>query len=83
MSQDHLEHVPLVESLVSLARRLEAQPGARRDVKDDLFAVANELSDHFGRHLELEETSIFPAARAFLSNDVLAEMMAEVRARRS
>ncbi len=82
MSQDHLEQVPMVEGLVFLCRRLEQEPGLRADLRGDLFPVATDLGDHFERHLSLEEDTIFPAARVFLSTEQLVEMMGEVRARR-
>lgn len=82
MSQDHLEHVPVLEATVALCRELEANPGRRLELAPDLGAVTGELADNFDRHLTMEENIIFPAIRSFLPQSVLVGLMADVRAKR-
>lgn len=74
MQEQHSEHAA---QLAELAAAL-AEPGSRARIA----AAAAALEAAFAPHLDLEEAVVFPAIRQLLSARELADIAAEIRARR-
>lgn len=58
-------------------------PNRHAALRPELHAGAERLAELFEAHLDLEETVIFPAARALLTSEVLHDMAREMRERRA
>jgi iron-sulfur cluster repair protein YtfE (RIC family) len=82
MDAEHDEHGPKLAALLRACAAVRGAPHERA-LRVALLEVARELEQDFQAHLELEETVLFPAIRASLSADVQAEIVRELRARRS
>src|SRR5690606_1400459 len=75
LEREHRAHEGLHAELAALAR---AEP---LDA-DRLASLSTRLDDAYARHVEVEETRVFPAARAALGAADLAAMADEMQARR-
>jgi iron-sulfur cluster repair protein YtfE (RIC family) len=80
MSQQHQEHRAPLRRLIDLCAKMRAAP--TDVVRAELREVAHHLDREFRRHLEIEETRLFPAIPAQLSSDERAAILAEMRGRR-
>jgi len=80
MHAQHQSHGDPLRQLVALCRTLcdEPEPATRSALRE----VAHPLDRELRRHLELEETRLFPEVRALLSPDEQAAILSELRARR-
>ena len=81
MEREHQQHVPRLSALVELLEGVRETPLdlTRRAA---LGPVARAVADELEAHLVLEERMIFPAVGR-LARDVQAEIVSELRARRS
>jgi hemerythrin-like domain-containing protein len=82
MHGQHQEHEAPLRALLAALSALRASPGDAA-LRARLLEVATPLAAAFEEHLQLEEKHLFPALDALLSPQVQAEVVAEVRARRS
>ncbi len=81
MSSDHVAHAAPLAALLELA--VTVRGSANDQVKRDALALAaGALRVELERHLQEEEAIIFPAIELSLSNDVQAQVVVEMRARR-
>jgi iron-sulfur cluster repair protein YtfE (RIC family) len=82
MHAQHAEHGQPLRTMLRACATLREAPTdhARREA---LSAAASELERAFEAHLRLEETVLFPAIRASLSESVQADIVREVRGRRA
>jgi iron-sulfur cluster repair protein YtfE (RIC family) len=80
MHAQHQSHAAPLAELLDLCGQMRAAPEAT--VRAAFREVAHHLHQEFRRHLELEETLLFPAMRTQLAPDEQATILAEVRARR-
>lgn len=80
MHAQHESHGDPLGRLVALCSALgdEPEPALRSALRE----VAHPLEQELRRHLELEETRLFPEMRALLSADEQAAILRELRARR-
>jgi len=81
MTAQHIDIHATVDELIPLWRELVADPARRDALRPRLAAGAAELKRLFDRHLDLEESTIFPAIEQ-LSDAVQEEIVAEMIARR-
>lgn len=81
MQAEHQEHEPLLARLLSACRAVRAAPADPLCLLE-LSQAAAALGQAFDRHLELEETVVFPALRQLLSDALRAQITNELRARR-
>lgn len=82
MHRQHAEHRDVLERVVSLCSELEARPERHAEHARDLARAAEELREHFDRHLGPEEATIFPAIRRLVPEEERRKMESELRARR-
>ncbi len=82
MHLQHGEHDPLVAELVDALERVEADP-TNHTARASVLRVAEALRADFEDHLRREETVIFPALERLLTPADRADILAELRARRS
>lgn len=82
MHLQHGEHDPLVAELVDTLERVEADP-TDHTARASVLRVAEALRADFEDHLDREETVIFPAIESLLTPADRADILAELRARRS
>jgi hemerythrin-like domain-containing protein len=81
MHLQHTDHAPVVDALVRLLDRVALDPAspARRA---SVSRCAEALTVDLERHLAAEETHVFPAMRALLSDAERTQILTELRARR-
>lgn len=82
MERQHQAHAPLLKTLLETSKALIKQP-QDAPLRAALAQVATTLEAEFHVHLTLEETVIFPAARALLSKEQQDQMVLTMRARRN
>lgn len=82
MHDQHLAIGELLERLLPLLLLVERNPEALQEVGCEMAPITKALEDSFGVHLQLEEEVIFPAIRNFLPENVRAEILEEMKARR-
>ncbi|MEO8798889.1 MAG: hemerythrin domain-containing protein [Polyangiaceae bacterium] len=81
MTSDHVAHAAPLAALLELA--VKVRESANDQVKrDGLASAASALRVELERHLREEEAIIFPGIELSLSNDVQAQIVEEMRARR-
>jgi iron-sulfur cluster repair protein YtfE (RIC family) len=80
MHAQHQSHEAPLRQLIDLCAQMRAAPEAA--VRSAFRDVARHLQEELRRHLELEETRLFPALRTKLGLDEQAAILAELRARR-
>lgn len=83
MTAQHHEMHEFVDALVEIASGIASEPSRRDDVevRRRLVDVVTTLEGIWERHLDLEETVLFPAVTA-LDDATQASIRAEMRARR-
>ena len=82
MMDDHSEHAQWVDRLTALCAVIASDPRQLAAVAPELDRVVRELSAEMIRHLELEESVIFPALRR-LTNEQRDEILRAMRERRA
>lgn len=83
MTRQHEEIGSLLAELLPLWERIAADPGRLADLSSAAAAPATRLEQLLRAHLGLEEETIFPALRRDVPPADMAEILAEMRARRS
>ncbi len=83
MCEEHEAHEESVAELVALCSALRDEPDRHLELAPTLGETARELQAHFGPHLAREEQHIFPALATQLDANTRAEIVKEMRARRS
>jgi len=82
MVDQHLAIDELVERLLPLWVLTRSNPEKLPEVAGEMCAIAARLREIFDAHLKLEEETIFPALRKFLSQNELDEIVQEMQERR-
>lgn len=82
MQSEHHGHEPLLEELRAICDDLIAHPDRHAARAERLAHVARHLEADFATHLDAEERIVFPAL-ARLAPDLRAQMIGELRARRT
>jgi hemerythrin-like domain-containing protein len=82
MCAEHDAQEPILTEVLRICGELTVNPARHPARRDTLRALAASLERHFGKHIEREETIIFPAIRARLDVAAREEMVRELRARR-
>ncbi len=82
MSDEHELIHRIIDGAAPLWREIAVQPVRLRDHRAELGRAGTELEALFQRHLAPEEEVLFPALRRHLDAAALAELHAEMRARR-
>lgn len=80
------QHATLEETIALLVpawRAVAADPAALAEHRTAMVRHVERLRGLWDVHLHLEETIVFPAARARLSAEQQQEMLLEMRARRT
>ena len=83
MVEQHKSIDEIVERLVPICELLKANPTLHGSVAEELRQLATALQQMFDSHLKLEEETIFPAMRKYLTREQLGEIEREMRDRRS
>jgi iron-sulfur cluster repair protein YtfE (RIC family) len=83
MTQQHHEQEAALVQLRALCREIAQTPAHRLALRQPLAAACATLEAAFGSHLAIEEQVIFPAIRRLLDGDQQAEILHELRARRT
>lgn len=81
MARQHRTHDSNLGILLCAAAEVRADP-CNATAREKLADAARDLDVEFEEHLALEESVIFPAIRAFLSEETQAQIMGELRLRR-
>ncbi len=81
MCEEHHEHVGPLRDLLASCDSLAAEPGAAR-ARASLSRAAKVLGDAFEPHLAAEESVVFPAIVALLTDEEQRAMVIELRRRR-
>ncbi len=82
MLDQHMAIDELVERLIPLWVLLKSAPGRLPELSAELCALSKRLSEIFDAHLKLEEETIFPAMRKYLSASDLSDIVTEMQDRR-
>ncbi len=82
MAEQHASHEPKLDALERASAAVRAAPGDPR-LRAALADAARELEREFDEHLALAESIVFPAIRRLLPVPAQAEIIAELRLRRS
>jgi hemerythrin-like domain-containing protein len=83
MRREHAEHQDPLRRLLRASVVLASSPSRLPDLAPAVAEAARDLSSHFEVHLAREESVIFPAVRRLLGPVADAEIVAEIRARRT
>jgi hemerythrin-like domain-containing protein len=81
LADEHREHLALHSRLDSLIAKLDAVPDDAAAIAD-LAEVADALTRAYRSHVDAEEKTLFPAARAALDGATLVAIGQEMQARR-
>jgi len=81
MHLQHEEHGPFLADLFAALQGLKQSP-SDKSARERVRLAAAKLAAEFGRHLEIEETVIFPAVRTLLSPESRLRMLEAFRERR-
>lgn len=65
-----------------LGRKWVAEGQLSQPALDELMTLLNRLQEMYSRHIQVEDTSLFPAARQLLSEDQVREIGREMAERR-
>jgi hemerythrin-like domain-containing protein len=82
MVEQHRSIDQIVERLVPLCELLRSDPVIHESLAPELRQLSTALQQMFDSHLKLEEETIFPAMRKYLSEEQLAEILLEMQSRR-
>lgn len=82
MVEQHRSIDEIVERLVPLCELLTSNPAMHEVVAPELQQLSTALQQMFDSHLKLEEETIFPAMRKYLTEKQLAEILLEMQSRR-
>ena len=82
MVQQHTAIDALVAELLPMWQAIADNPEAQTRVSDELRDRVKQLQQLWTTHLRLEEQDVVPAMRAFLSEQALRAIEAEMRVRR-
>lgn len=82
MLDQHTAIDELVERLVPLWVLLKSAPARLPELSAEMCSLSKRLSEIFDAHLKLEEETIFPAMRNYLSPSDLDDIVSEMQARR-
>jgi hemerythrin-like domain-containing protein len=82
MVEQHRSIDEIVERLVPICELLQHNPAMHQSIAPELLQLSNALQQMFDSHLQLEEVTIFPAIRKYLTEDQLAEILKEMQDRR-
>jgi hemerythrin-like domain-containing protein len=80
MVQQHTAIDALVAELLPMWQAIAENPEAQKRVSDELRDRVKQLQQLWNTHLRLEEQDVVPAMRAFLSEQDLRAIQAEMRA---
>jgi iron-sulfur cluster repair protein YtfE (RIC family) len=83
MVEQHRSIDEIVERLVPLCELLRSNPAMHESLAPELRQLSTALQQMFDSHLKLEEETIFPAMRRYLTEEQLAEMLREMKSRRN
>jgi hypothetical protein len=82
MVEQHRSIDEIVERLIPLWELLQHNPGMLPEVSNEMGHLAKTLETMFGLHLQLEEETVFPGMRQYLSEAELNDITKEMRDRR-
>ena len=82
LAREHEEIDALLEVLLRRWSMLAAEPARRAELAPSLLVPTRELANLFDRHLEWEEAHLIPRLAELLGDDGLAQVHAEMKARR-
>jgi iron-sulfur cluster repair protein YtfE (RIC family) len=82
MVEQHRSIDEIVERLVPLCELLRSNPAMHGALAPELQQLSTTLQQMFDAHLKLEEETIFPAMRRYLTEEQLAEILLEMQSRR-
>jgi iron-sulfur cluster repair protein YtfE (RIC family) len=82
MVEQHLSIDEIVERLVLLWKLLKSNPTIHAELAPDLQQLSSALQQMLDSHLKLEEESIFPAMRKYLTEAQLVMIGREMQERR-
>jgi hemerythrin-like domain-containing protein len=82
MVRQHKDINEVLQQLIPMWATLAEQPDALESLAPALRDKSNRLNDLFVGHLSLEEQTVFPAMREFLSQDDMDAIRAEMKDRR-
>jgi iron-sulfur cluster repair protein YtfE (RIC family) len=83
MVEQHSSIDEIVERLVPLCELLRGNPSMHGALAPELQQLSTGLQQMFDAHLKLEEETIFPAMRRYLTEEQLAEILQEMNSRRT
>ena len=82
MVEQHRSIDEIVERLVPLCELLRSNPAMHESLAPELRQISTALEQMFDSHLGLEEETVFPAMRTYLTEEQLAEIAREMQSRR-
>jgi iron-sulfur cluster repair protein YtfE (RIC family) len=82
MQAQHTDHQRPIERMVAICSDLARPSANAAELSGELRPIAESIEREFIKHLELEESVIFPAIALHLSADEQAAIVRELRARR-
>jgi hemerythrin-like domain-containing protein len=82
MEREHELHEPLVDELITICERLQRSTDPALESRVRLVELGAELAGELARHLEEEESIVFPAIERWLPAREQAEIVAEMAKRR-
>ena len=82
MVEQHRSIDEIVERLVPVCELLKSNPSMHGSVAEELRQLATALQQMFDSHLKLEEETIFPAMKKYLTQTQLDDIEREMRDRR-
>ena len=82
MLDQHMAIDELVERLIPLWVLLKSAPARLPELSAEMCSLSKRLSEIFDAHLKLEEETIFPAMRKYLSASDLSDIVSEMQDRR-
>ena len=83
MVEQHRSIDEIVERLVPICELLTRNPAVHKALAPELLQLSTALQQMFASHLELEEQTIFPAIRKYLTEFQLASIVEEMQYRRN
>ncbi len=82
MVDQHQAIDELLERIIPLWMLTRSNPDKLPEVAAEMCQISGRLNEIFQSHLKLEEETIFPALRKYLTEDDLAAILAEMQDRR-
>lgn len=83
MVEQHRSIDEIVERLVPICELLKSNPSMHGTVAEELRQLTTALQQMFDSHLKLEEETIFPAMKKYLTPEQLGAIEQEMRDRRA